>query len=192
MADWLIVGLGNPGPRYEKTPHNLGFLTIDRLAARHGIRVTRPEANSLVGVGGIGKQEIILQKPQTYMNVSGPAVKSLLKKYQLSASRLVLIYDDLDLPWTGVRIRTAGSAGGHHGVESVIGALGSSEFARVRLGISPGHKVANGADHVLKPFSKGQEADLAEWLDYSSDAVESILAEGADQAMTRYNRRARG
>lgn len=192
MPDWLIVGLGNPGPRYELTPHNLGFLLVDRLADRHGIRVTRPEANSLVGVGKIGPLEVVLQKPQTFMNVSGPAVKVLLRKYELPKERLVVGYDDLDLPWTGVRLRPSGSAGGHHGVESVIAAVGGDGFPRVRMGIDPGHPIAHGADFVLSPFKKPQLEELDELLDFSSQAVESILAEGVAKAMTKFNRRARG
>jgi peptidyl-tRNA hydrolase, PTH1 family len=197
MADsketWLICGLGNPGPRYEKTPHNLGFLAVDRLAERHQIRISRPEANSLVGLGEICGISVVLQKPQTFMNVSGPALKSLLQKYGISKDRLVLVYDDLDLPWTGVRIRPSGSSGGHNGVKSVIESLGGEQnFPRVRLGIDPGHPLTNGAEFVLAPFKKKELEDLEEWLDFSSQAIESILADGVEKAMTRFNRRAKG
>ncbi|MFN3323147.1 MAG: aminoacyl-tRNA hydrolase [Bryobacteraceae bacterium] len=188
----LVVGLGNPGPRYEYTLHNLGFLAIDRLAERHGIRVSRPEANALTGMGKIAGVPAVLAKPQTYMNLSGPSVRSLLEKYSLKPGQLILIYDDLDLPWKSLRIRPKGSAGGHHGVESVIRSVGTNEFARVRLGIHPGHPVSNGADFVLSEFRKAQKQELDELLDAAAQAVESILAEGVEKSMTRFNSRARG
>jgi len=189
---WLIVGLGNPGPEYELTPHNLGFLTVDRLAARHSIRVTRKESASLVGLGNIGGSAVILAKPQTYMNVSGPAVKALLARYELDAGRLLLVYDELALPWGQIRVRPRGSAAGHNGVRSVIGSLGSEEFARVRLGIHPGHPVGDGAAFVLTPYRKAQWKELDELLEQSANAVESVLAEGVEKTMAKYNRRARG
>jgi PTH1 family peptidyl-tRNA hydrolase len=188
----MVVGLGNPGPQYEKTLHNLGFLVIDRLAERNAIRVTRPEARALVGQGRISGAEALLVKPQTFMNLSGTSVKPLAEKYGADPTRILLLYDELDVPWTGVRIRPKGSAGGHHGVESVIGSLGTQDFPRVRLGIHPGHPVKNGADYVLSAFRKAQTEDLDELLDFASQAVESIIAEGVEKAMTRFNRRARG
>lgn len=192
-APWLVVGLGNPGPQYEYTWHNLGFLAIDRLAARNGsIRVTRPEAKALVGDGRISGSDVVLVKPQTFMNLSGGSVRPLAEKYGVPANRVLLLYDELDLPWTGVRIRPKGSAGGHHGVESVIKSLGTQDFPRIRLGINPGHPVRNGADFVLSPIRKAQMEELDELLDFSSQAVESTIAEGVEKAMTRFNRRARG
>ena len=188
----MVVGLGNPGPKYEKTLHNLGFLVIDRLAERNAIRVTRPEARALVGQGRISGAEALLVKPQTFMNLSGTSVKPLAEKYSVDPSRILLVYDELDLPWTGVRIRPKGSAAGNHGVESVIGSVGSQSFPRVRLGIHPGHPVKNGADFVLSSFRKAQMEELDELLDHASAAVESIIAEGVEKAMTRLNRRARG
>jgi peptidyl-tRNA hydrolase, PTH1 family len=188
----MVVGLGNPGPKYERTLHNLGFLAVDRLAERNGIRVTRPEEKALVGHGRISAAEVVLAKPQTFMNLSGTSVAPLAGRYRADPARLLLLYDDLDLPWTGVRIRPRGSAGGHHGVESVIRSLGTQEFPRVRLGIHPGHPVKHGADYVLSPFRKAQEQELDELLDYVSQAVESTIAEGVEKAMTRFNRRARG
>jgi peptidyl-tRNA hydrolase len=193
MADRaLVVGLGNPGPEYELTYHNLGFLVVDRLAERHGIWVTRREAMALVGVGRIGPVEVVLAKPQTYMNVSGPSVKNLLEKYSLTPDRLTLIYDELDLPWGTLRIRPKGSAGGHHGVESVIRSVGTNEFARLRLGIHPGHPVSDGAGFVLSRIRKAQMNELEQLLDVAAQAVESILAEGVEKSMTRFNGRALG
>ena len=125
--DWLIVGLGNPGPEYEYTAHNLGFLVVDLTAERNRIKVGRKDSMALVGNGAIAGKRVLLAKPQTYMNVSGPSVKGLLAKHELKPEQLLLIYDELDLPWQSLRIRPKGSAGGHHGVESVIRAIGSNE-----------------------------------------------------------------
>jgi peptidyl-tRNA hydrolase, PTH1 family len=189
---WLIVGLGNPGPQYERSYHNLGFLTIDRLAERNGIRVTRTDSKALVGVGSIGNSEVLLAKPQTFMNLSGTPVKALADKYSVEIPHVLGIYDDLDLPWTGLRIRPQGSAGGHHGMEDVIKRLGTQDFPRIRLGIHPGHAVRNGAEFVLSAIRKAQAQDLDELLDHAAAATESVLAEGAEKAMTKFNRRARG
>lgn len=189
---WLIVGLGNPGPEYELTPHNLGFLTVDRLAERHSIRVTRKEAAALVGLGTIEGSPAILAKPQTYMNVSGPSVKALLAKYELKPENLLLVYDELALPWMQIRVRPRGSAAGHNGVKSVIGNLGTEEFARIRMGIHPGHPIGDGASFVLSPYRKAQWKELDELLEQSANAVESILAEGVEKTMAKFNRRAQG
>ena len=187
----LVVGLGNPGKRYEHTPHNLGFMVADRLAERHGIRISRRDSSALVGAGQVEGVPVVLAKPQTYMNLSGRAVKALLEKRSLSPEALILIYDDLDLPWTALRIRPKGSAGGHHGVESVSGAVESTEFPRVRLGIA-GYRVEDGAEFVLAPFKRAQKKELDEVLDFASAAVSSIISGGVEKAMTMFNRRARG
>jgi PTH1 family peptidyl-tRNA hydrolase len=189
--EFLIVGLGNPGEDYQNTPHNLGFMVIDRLAASHTIRVSRKENTSLVGLGNIGIKRLALAKPQTYMNLSGPAVKGLLERYELKPDRLIVVYDELDLPWGSLRIRLKGSAAGHNGVKSLIGSLGTNEFTRVRLGIDPGNPV-KGEQFVLAPFKRAQKQDVEEIVARAADAVEFILAEGAAQAMTKYNRRAQG
>src|SRR5216684_3154460 len=158
MAAYLIVGLGNPGEEYERTPHNLGFRVIDRLAETNSIRVTRKENMSLVGLGQIRGTEIALAKPQTYMNLSGPAVRGLLERYELKPDRLIVVYDELDLPWATLRIRIKGSAAGHNGVKSLIGSLGTNEFTRVRMGIDPGNPV-DGEKFVLAPFKRAQKQD---------------------------------
>jgi PTH1 family peptidyl-tRNA hydrolase len=194
MADsieFLIVGLGNPGEEYQFTPHNLGFMVIDRLAESHTIRVSRKENTSLVGLGNIGIKRLALAKPQTYMNLSGPAVRGLLERYELKPDRLIVVYDELDLPWGSLRIRLKGSAAGHNGVKSLIGSLGTNEFTRIRLGIDPGSPV-EGEQFVLAPFKRAQKQDVEETVGRAADAVEFILAEGAAQAMTKYNRRAQG
>jgi PTH1 family peptidyl-tRNA hydrolase len=189
---WLIVGLGNPGPEYENTYHNLGFLTIDRLAERNGIRVNRTDSKAFVGLGSISNVDVLLAKPQTFMNLSGTAVKVLAEKHSVEVPNILVIYDELDIPWTGLRIRPKGSAAGHHGIEDVIRRLGSQDFPRVRLGIHPGHPLRNGAEFLLSPIKKAQAQDLDELLDHAAAATESILAEGAEKAMTKFNRRARG
>jgi PTH1 family peptidyl-tRNA hydrolase len=188
----LIVGLGNPGPEYEMTFHNLGFLTVDRLAGRHKVRITRKEAAALVGRGEVAGTAVVLAKPQTYMNLSGPSVKALLEKYELDTGDLLLVYDELALPWASIRIRPRGSSAGHNGVESVIGSLGTGDFARLRLGIHPGHPIGDGSKFVLSPIRRAQWNELDELLDQAVDAVESIIAEGVEKAMARFNRRAQG
>jgi PTH1 family peptidyl-tRNA hydrolase len=189
--EFLILGLGNPGEEYEHTPHNLGFMVIDRLAGSHAIRVSRKENMSLVGLGAVGGKSLALAKPQTYMNLSGPAVKGLLERYELKPDRLIVVYDELDLPWGSMRIRIKGSAAGHNGVKSLIGSLGTNEFTRIRLGIDTGSP-AKGAQVVLGQFKRAQKQDVEETVVRAADAVEFILAEGAAQAMTKYNRRAQG
>jgi|ERR1051326_4776967 PTH1 family peptidyl-tRNA hydrolase len=191
-VDWLIVGLGNPGPEYEYTAHNLGFLVIDRLAARNKMKVTRKDSMALVGNGTIAGKRVLLAKPQTFMNVSGPSVKGLSTKYELQPGQLLLVYDDLDLPWQSLRIRPGGSAGGHHGVDSVIRSIGSENFPRLRLGIHGGSRDRDGAQIVLSGFKRGQREELDELLDYAAQAVESIIAEGVEKSMTKFNRRAQG
>jgi PTH1 family peptidyl-tRNA hydrolase len=189
---WLIAGLGNPGPEYEYTPHNLGFLTVDRLAERNRIRVTRKDCMALVGQGTMAGEKILLAKPQTFMNVSGPSVKGLMMKNEIEPGNVLIVYDDLDLPWRSLRIRPSGSAGGHHGIESVIKSIGVNEIPRVRLGIHGGSRQRDGAQIVLGQFGRAQKAELDELLDYAAQAVESIVAEGVEKSMTKYNRRAPG
>ncbi|MCX6623375.1 MAG: aminoacyl-tRNA hydrolase [Acidobacteria bacterium] len=189
---WLVVGLGNPGEEYSGTPHNLGFQVVDRLAGAHGIRVTQPDSKALAGKGRIGGKPVMLAKPQTFMNLSGGSVRLLFDKYDIGLSELVLVYDELALPWMNVRVRRNGSSAGHNGVESVIRSLGSSDFARVRIGIHPGHPIRDGAQFVLAPFGRAQKQDLDTLLDTSVRAVEFIISEGVDKAMAMFNRRAQG
>jgi peptidyl-tRNA hydrolase, PTH1 family len=191
MVDFLIVGLGNPGSEYENTPHNLGFMVIDRLAESHSIRVSRKENMSFVGLGVIGGKSVALAKPQTFMNLSEPSVKGLLERYELQADRLIVVYDELDLPWGTLKIKPKGSAAGHKGIGSVIGSLGTNLIARVRLGIHPEHKV-NGEEFVLRPFKKSQKQEVDETVGRGAAAVESIIAEGVEKSMTVFNRRAQG
>jgi PTH1 family peptidyl-tRNA hydrolase len=189
---FLVAGLGNPGEEYALTPHNLGFLTVDRLAERHGIRVTRKDSKALAGVGEIDGQPVMLAKPQTYMNLSGASLAPLMEKHLIGPERLVVVYDELDLGWKALRIKPKGSAAGHKGMKSVISSLGTSEIVRVRLGIYPGHPVKDGAEFVLAPFRRSQVKELDEFIGYAADAVRAIIAEGVEKAMTNFNRRAPG
>jgi peptidyl-tRNA hydrolase, PTH1 family len=195
MVDFLVVGLGNPGEEYEFTPHNLGFLVIDRLAGLHEIRVSRKENMSLVGLGFISGKQVAIAKPQTYMNLSGPAVKGLIDRYELGPDRLLAVYDDLDLPWGTLRIRSKGSAAGHNGMKSLIASLGTMEFARIRMGIDlPGRDRAagEGKKFVLGRFSRARKQEVEEAVGRGAEAVESILAEGVEKSMAIFNRRAQG
>ena len=189
----LIVGLGNPGIEFQFTLHNLGFLAVDRLAAQCGAVIANRRCRALTGKTVIGGVEVLLAKPETYMNLSGVSVRSLVDELQGDpAQDLIVLYDDLDLPFGAVRIRQKGGAGGHHGVESVIAALGTGEFTRVRMGISPGHKVADGAGYVLSPIRKSQHQVIDEVLDTAAEAAKVILTEGPKIAMNRFNRKMQG
>lgn len=189
---WLIAGLGNPGPEYEQTLHNLGFLAIDRLGARANIRLTRPECKALVGAGVVAGQPVVLAKPQTFMNLSGGSIQPLLQKYTLPPERLILIYDELALDWGSLRIRLKGSAGGHNGVSSIIRSVGNENFIRVRLGIRPEHPVKEMKDYVLSKIRKAQMETLESTLEHALQAVETIITEGVEKSMTIHNRRAQG
>jgi PTH1 family peptidyl-tRNA hydrolase len=191
-AEYLVAGLGNPGPEYENTPHNLGFLTVNLLAGRAQARLSRFECRALVGVAVLEGKRVLLAQPQTYMNLSGESVNGLASKYGFAPERVVLVYDDLDLPWGTIRIRPDGSAGGHHGVEDVIRCLGTQTFPRVRMGIHPGHEVRDGAKFVLAQFKGGQKKELDSFIGQAADAVESIIAGGVEKAMAAHNRRAPG
>lgn len=179
----LIVGLGNPGVEYQFTPHNLGFLTIDRIASERGVEVRNRQCRALTGRTRVGEAEVLLAKPETFMNLSGLSVLDLMARYELRPeSDLIVIYDELDLPMGTIRIRQRGSSAGHNGMKSIIGALGTEEFLRVRLGIAPEKK-------ILKPFSKRQLKAVDGILDCAAEAVQLILTEGPGAAMNRFNRK---
>lgn len=189
---FLVAGLGNPGEEYANTPHNLGFMVVDRLAEMHGIRVTRRDSRALAGLGRIAGVDVMLAKPQTFMNLSGTSLKPLMEKHSLTAGDLVLVYDELALPWTSLRIKLRGSSAGHNGTDSVIRSLGTTDFVRVRLGIHPGHPLASGTEYLLSPFKRSQLKELEQLVADGADAVVSIIAEGVEKAMTKFNRRAQG
>jgi len=187
----LIVGLGNPGIEYQFTPHNLGFLTIDRLADQSGVEVRNRHCRALTARAVIGSESVLLAKPETYMNLSGMSVRELVEEHQVKPETdLIVIYDELDLPFGAIRIRQRGSSAGHNGMESVIGALGTQEFLRIRIGIAPERKVSDGAKYVLTPFRKGQLKTVDEILETAAEAVNVIVKEGPAKAMNRFNRKA--
>lgn len=186
----LIVGLGNPGIEYQFTLHNFGFLAVDRIAERHGAHIGNRRCRAVTGKTMIGSDEVLLAKPETYMNLSGLSVGELVNEYELDPVKdLIVIYDDLDLPFGMLRVRAKGSAGGHHGMESIIGALKTQDFTRIRLGISPERPIGDGAQYVLSPFKKVQYPAVDEALDAAAGAVEMILAEGPNAAMNKFNRK---
>jgi peptidyl-tRNA hydrolase, PTH1 family len=186
----LIVGLGNPGIEYQFTPHNLGFLTIDRIANGVGIEVRNRQCRALTARVTVAGEMAVMAKPETYMNLSGLSVRELVDEHQVDVRRdLIVIYDELDLPLGAIRIRQRGSSAGHNGMESVLGALGTDEILRIRLGIAPDRKVADGVKYVLTPFRKAQEKVVDELLDTAVQAVEVILKEGPAAAMNRFNRK---
>ena len=184
---WLVVGLGNPGRRYRGTRHNVGWEVVDRLSARWDLPVSREEEEALVGRGEIAGQEVLLAKPLTYMNRSGEAVRGLVRRYGVQPQEILVIYDDVDLPVGAIRIRPRGSSGGHHGMASVLEALGTSEIPRVRVGI--GRPRGETAEYVLSRFSSEERPLIEEAMERAADAVEAILREGTEAAMNRYNRR---
>jgi peptidyl-tRNA hydrolase, PTH1 family len=186
----LIVGLGNPGIEYQFTPHNLGFLTVDRIANDLGIEVRNRQCRALTARATIGDTPVLLAKPETYMNLSGLSVRELAEEHQVEVKTdLIVIYDELDLPLGTIRIRQRGGTAGHNGMESIQGALGTDEFLRIRLGIAPEHKVNDGAKFVLTPFRKAQDAVVDEMLDKAAEAVRVILKDGPDAAMNKFNRK---
>lgn len=187
-----IAGLGNPGARYESTPHNVGFWVLDELAKRHFIRISKSEGGAVTGAGKIRNRDVVLAKPRTFMNNSGAGLSAVLQFRKLTNHDLIVVYDELDLPWTALRIKKNGSAAGHNGVKSIIAALKTDVFTRVRVGIRPNHAVEDAAEYVLAPLERELEQDVDEVVSYTADAVESIVAEGAVKAMAKFNRRARG
>ena len=179
----LIVGLGNPGIEYQFTPHNLGFLTIDRIADDRGLQIRSRQCRALTARTVIGQEQVVLAKPETFMNLSGVAVRELVEKLEIRPEAdLIVIYDELDLPRGMIRIRERGRSAGHNGMKSIIGALGTQEFLRIRIGISPEKK-------ILKPFRKSQMKQVDEMLDTAAEAVNVILIEGRAAAMNRFNRK---
>ncbi len=184
----LIVGLGNPGIEYAWTPHNLGFLVVDMLAEQAGIRVTRPEAKSYVGRGKIAGHEVVLAKPQTMMNLSGLAVRELVGRAECEPSDVIVVCDDFALPWGMIRVREHGSAGGHNGLKSVISALGTMEFPRVRLGVQPAELKGDLREYVLRQIRRDEEDIVAEEIEQGAEAVKMIVEEGIARAMNHFRR----
>jgi PTH1 family peptidyl-tRNA hydrolase len=187
----LIVGLGNPGIEYQFTPHNMGFLAIDRIAEQCGVKVANRHCKAVTARAIVEGQPVLLAKPETYMNLSGESVRELLDRYEADPAKdLIVLYDELALPFGSIRVRERGSAGGHNGMKSIIASLGGSqEFLRVRLGVAPEHKLTNGRDYLLSPMRKAQLPLADEALEASSEAVRMILTLGASAAMNRFNQK---
>ena len=185
--NWLIVGLGNPGPEYAKTRHNLGFMLVDMLAEQLQTQIRRDECRSLIGRALIGNQTVEMAKPQTFMNLSGEAVSCLLAKENRSVEKLIVISDDLALPFGTIRIRPQGTHGGQNGLRSIIDCLKTQEFIRLRIGIQPEHPISDASRFVLENFARGDAKTLEKILDEAADAVRAIIVDGVDAAMARFN-----
>ena len=189
----LIIGLGNPGIEYQFTPHNLGFLAIDRIAGSLGVEVRNRQCRALTARAIVADQMVLLAKPETFMNLSGVAVRELIQEYDAKPeSDLIVIQDELDFPLGTLRIHTRRSSAGHNGIESIIGALGTQDFLRIRMGVAPERKVGDGAEYLLSPMKKKGLEVVDGMLDTAEEAVKVILKEGPAAAMNRFNRKEEG
>jgi peptidyl-tRNA hydrolase, PTH1 family len=186
----LLVGLGNPGVEYQFTPHNLGFLVIDRIANERGVEVRNRQCRALTARVVIGSETVLLAKPETFMNLSGISVRELVSKHEVRPEEdLIVIQDELDFPLGTLRIHRKRSSAGHNGIESIINALGTQDFLRIRMGVAPDHKIEDGMSYLLAPFRKAQLKVVDEMLDVAADAVKAILTDGVAAAMNRFNRK---
>jgi peptidyl-tRNA hydrolase, PTH1 family len=186
----LIVGLGNPGIEYQFTPHNLGFLAIDRIAEQCGVEVRNRQCRALTARAVIGSEAVLLAKPETFMNLSGLSVRELIAEHEAKPEEdLVVIQDELDFALGTVRIQRNRSSAGHNGIESIIGALGTQDFLRIRMGVAPQRPIADGMSYLLAPMRKAELKVVDEMLDVATDAVKVILTEGPAAAMNRFNRK---
>jgi PTH1 family peptidyl-tRNA hydrolase len=186
----LIVGLGNPGDEYKLTPHNLGFLVVDRIAGARGVEIRNRQCRALTARIQVGDEPVLLVKPETYMNLSGLSVRELVAEYEAKPEAdLIVIQDELDFPLGTLRIHTRRSSAGHNGIESIIGALGTQDFLRIRIGVAPERKVEDGERYLLSPLRKAELAVVDGILDTAAEAVKVILTEGPAAAMNRFNRK---
>lgn len=194
----LLVGLGNPGPEYVFTPHNAGFLAIDRIAEACGVAVANRRGKSLTARATLAGEDVLLAKPETFMNLSGLSVAALLRELALAPADLIVLYDELAIPLGQLRVRERGSAGGHNGIKSILSSLGTEEWLRVRIGVGKpptqtGREIkAGGADYLLSPMRRMQLQELDPALDDARRAVEMILKEGPAAAMNEFNRKVSG
>lgn len=186
---YIIAGLGNPTKEYEKTRHNAGFDAIDVLAEKHGIQITERKHKAFCGTGFIGGERVLLAKPQTFMNASGESLREAADFYKIRPEQVIVIYDDISLRVGQLRIRTKGSAGGHNGIKSIIAHLGSQDFPRIKIGVGAKPDRMHLADYVLSRFSQTDRQMMEDAFQDAADAVEFMLADGADAAMNRYNRK---
>jgi peptidyl-tRNA hydrolase, PTH1 family len=194
----LIVGLGNPGIEYQFTPHNAGFLAVDRIAEDCGVMVTNRRGRALTARAKLAGQDVLLAKPETFMNLSGLSVAALIQEFEISSGDIIVLYDELALPLGTIRIRERGSANGHNGVKSISGVLGTEEWLRIRIGVgkpalADGREIkVGGKDYLLSPMRKQELAVLDEVLDRTRGAVEMVLTQGVGAAMNEFNRRPPG
>lgn len=184
---YVVVGLGNPGKKYEKTRHNVGFDVIDILAKEYNISVTKIKHKALIGEGRVGTEKVLLVKPQTYMNLSGETLIDIYKYYKIDLSNIVVVYDDIDLEVGKIRIRKKGSGGTHNGMKSITKCLGSNDFPRVRVGVSKPEVGQGLADFVLSRFRKEESDNINEALEKAAYAIDSIIRENIDMSMNKYN-----
>ncbi len=185
---FLIVGLGNPGARYDKTRHNVGFMLVDRMAAAFALPGWSRQQRSLTCRLRLGAQEILLAKPQTFMNLSGEAILDLIRYHPIEADRLLIVYDEVALPLGKIRLRRSGSSGGHKGMESIIHRLGTAEIPRLRIGVAGAVLPENLSDYVLSNFSDDEREALEPALERAVEAIQSAVEEGLETAMSRHNR----
>lgn len=185
--NWLIAGLGNPGVEYEKTRHNLGFMLVDLLARQAQTQIRRDECRSLIGRAEIAGQIVELAKPLTFMNLSGESTSCLLQKPNRSVEKLIVISDDLALPFGRIRLRAKGSHGGHNGLRSIIDCLNTTDFIRLRIGIMPDHPVSNTKNFVLENFSKSEAVEIEKLLEDAAEAIRAVVSDGVEKAMAKFN-----
>jgi len=186
----LIVGLGNPGIEYQSTPHNVGFLAVDRIARSLGVEVRNRQCRALTARAVIAEEAVLLAKPETFMNLSGVSVRELVQEYELQPeSDLIVIQDELDFPLGTLRIHMRRSSAGHNGIESIIGALDTQDFLRIRVGVAPDRKVSDGKEYLLAPMRKADLKVVDGILETVEEAVKVILRDGPAAAMNRFNRK---
>ena len=187
-VNWLVVFLGNPGPRYEGTRHNAGFMTADAFAKAHRVEINRARFRALTGVCELGEEKVLLMKPQTYMNLSGEAVQQAVRFYKIPPQHVLVVSDEIALPIGKLRVRAKGSAGGHNGLKSIIACLGTEEFPRIRLGVgAPPHPDYDMADWVLSSFKNQDAADMEKAAARAAEAVECYILHGPERTMNLYN-----
>ena len=186
-VDWLIVGLGNPGAKYEHTRHNMGFLTVERLAEKLGVKLNKVKFKSAYNTVTFAGCKCLVMKPQTYMNLSGEAVREAAQFYKIPADHVLVIYDDISLPVGKLRVRPTGSAGGHNGIKNIIAHLGTQDFPRVKIGVAAPADAGEMIDWVIGVPSQAERKVLAEMFEKASDAAECIITDGCQKAMNRFN-----
>ncbi len=187
MEKYLIVGLGNPGQAYARQRHNVGFMTLDAISRKHNLAFTKHKSKSLIATLRLNNMSVILSKPQTFMNLSGQSVQELVRYYDIQLEKILIIFDDLDLPIGDIRIRKSGGSSGHRGMQSIIKLLGTDTIPRLRLGIGRPPTIVDPKDYVLRPFTEQQKQHIDSLIPKTIEAVESFVADGISTAMSNYN-----